>query len=99
MPTVTAFDFAGKKVDTAVPTPAAVSPCQLLLYQFKLCRSDDGFVVALHIILRDFTLVLLFLLGKEVHGVGFLQERIALVLLIGEDAANRSGIPFVLAAR
>ncbi len=31
------------------------------------------------VVLRDFTLVVLFLLGQEVHGVGLLEQGVALV--------------------
>ena len=82
-----------------MPTTAAFSALQFLLYQFKHLRLDDGFVVALHIVLRNFTLVDLFLFGEEIHRVAFLQEGITFVLLVGEDAANCSCVPFVLAAR
>src|SRR5699024_4437263 len=91
--------LAGEKVDTAVPAPTLLSTLQFLLNQFKHLRLNDSFVVALHIVLRDLALVDLFLLCEEVHRVALLQERIALVFLVGEDAANRSRIPFILAAR
>ena len=85
-------------MDTASSATLA-APLQFLLNQLEYLRADDGFVVTLHIILWDFTLVGFFLFGEEVHRVAFLQEGITFVLLVGEDAPNRSGIPFVLATR
>lgn len=77
----------------------AFSAGKLTLNQFEHLRLYDGFVVALHIVLRYLALVDLFLLGEEIHRVALLQKRIAFVFLIGEDAANSSRIPFILAAR
>ena len=68
-------------------------------YLLKYLRADDGFVIAFHIILRNFSLVDLFLLGEEVHRVGLLKKRVALVLLVGKNAANGPGIPFVFPTR
>ena len=78
---------------------AGFAAFQFPLYLLKYLRADDGFVVALHIILRNFTFIDLFLLGEEVHGVGFLKECIALVFFVGKDAVDCSGIPFLFTAR
>ena len=83
---------------TAVSAFTGFPAFQLPLYLLEHILADDGFVVVLNIVLRDFTLVDLFLFGEEVHRVGLLKECIALVLLVGEDAADGSGIPFFLAA-
>ena len=64
---------------TAVSTLAGFAAFQFTLHLFKHIRADDGFVVTLHIVLWDFTLVDLLLLGEEVYRVGFLKECIALV--------------------
>ena len=45
---------------------------QFPLYLFKHARADDGFMVAFHIVLRNFALIDFFLLGEKVYGVGFL---------------------------
>ena len=50
----------------------------------------------LHIILRDFPLVLLPLLREEVRRVLLLQERVPFVLLVGEDALYGTLVPVVL---
>ena len=81
-----------------MPTPTLLSTLQFLLNQFKDLRLNDGFMVSLHIILRNFAFVDLFLLCKKVDRVAFLQERIAFILFVGQDAPNCSGIPLVFAA-
>ena len=91
--------LTGEKMDAAVSPTAAFSTLQFLLNQLKHLRLDDGFVVALHIVLRNLSLVDLFLFGEEIHRVALLKKRIAFVFLIGEDAANSSCVPFILAAR
>lgn len=55
-------------------------------------------MVVLDIVLRDFALVGLFLLGQEVDREGLLQQRIALVLFVREDALDVTGVPVALAA-
>ena len=52
--------LAGEKVDTAVRAPTLLSALQFLLNQFKHLRLNDGLVISLHIVLRDFALVDLF---------------------------------------
>ena len=86
-------------MNAAVSSFALFPAFQFPLYLFEHIRADDGFVVAFHIVLRNFTLIDLFLLGEEVNRIGLLQERIALVFLIGKDAADGSGIPFIFATR
>lgn len=68
--------LAGEKVDTAVRAPTLLSALQFLLNQFKHLRLNDGLVISLHIVLRDFALVDLFLLGEEIIRIALLQERI-----------------------
>ena len=55
-------------------------------------------MVILDIVLRDFALVDFGLLCQEIHGVGLLQERIALVLFVAENTADGGNAPFILAA-
>ena len=59
-------------MDAAVPSFALFPSFQFPLYLLEHIRADDGFVVAFHIVLRDFTLIGLFLLGEEVNRVGLL---------------------------
>lgn len=86
-------------MDAAVSPTAAFSTLQFLLNQLKHLRLDDGFVVALHIVLRDLALVLFCFLLEEVHRELLLQERIAFVLFISKDAADGALAPDCLAAR
>lgn len=37
------------------------------------------------VVLRDLALIVLFLLGQEVHGVGLLEQGVALVLLVPQN--------------
>ncbi len=52
-------------MDAAVSPTAAFSTLQFLLNQLKHLRLDDGFVVALHIVLRNLSLVDLFFLVRK----------------------------------
>lgn len=52
-------------MDAAVPTTAAFSTLQFLLNQFKHLRLDDGFVIALHVVLRALALVYFFFLVRK----------------------------------
>lgn len=85
-------------MDSAVVLFALAAFCHFPLHHLEHFRVDDGFVVILDIVLRDFTLVDLGLLGQEIDGVAFLKERIALVLLIAEDTLDGGNVPFFLAA-
>ena len=85
-------------MDSAVVLFALAAFCHFPLHHLEHFRVDDGFVVILDIVLRDFTLVDLGLLGQEIDGVAFLKERIALVLLIAEDTLDGGNAPFFLAA-
>src|SRR5699024_2194885 len=80
--------LTGEKMDAAVSPTAAFSTLQFLLNQLKHLRLNDGFMVALHIVLRDLALVDLFLFGEEIHRVALLQERITFVLLVGENTTD-----------
>ena len=86
-------------MNSAVPSFALFPAFQFPLYLLEYIRADNGFMVAFHIVLRDFALIGLFLLGEEVNRVGLLQERNALVLLIGKDTADSSGIPLIFSTR
>ena len=56
-------------------------------------------MVILDIVLRNFTFVLLLLFGQKIDREPLLQERIALVLLIGQDAPDGRLIPDVFSGR
>ena len=95
---VGALDPAGENAD-ATPAVGAWTPCHHKgLHHLEGLPVDDGFVVIAHIVLRNLALVDLFLLGEEVDCVGLLQEGVALVLFVREDAADVACVPLRLAA-
>ena len=59
-------------MNPAVPSFALFPAFQFPLYLLENIRADYGLVVAFHIVLRDFTLIGLFLLGEEIYRVGLL---------------------------
>ena len=85
-------------MDSAVVLFALAALGHFPLHHLEHFRVDDGFMVVLDIVLRDFAFVDLGLLGQEIDGVAFLKERIAFVLLIAEDALDGGDAPFFLAA-
>ena len=68
-----AFDLGGKHTHAAVAVLILHPPRHLRLDIVEGGRIDDGFVVALHIVLRDLPLVFLEFLGEEVYGKPLLQ--------------------------
>ena len=56
-------------------------------------------MVVSDVVLWDFALIGLFLFRQEIHGVCLLEQRIALVLLVRQDAPDVAGVPMVLPAR
>lgn len=51
---------------SAVPSAEALSPCHLKLYQLPILRRDDGIVGMLYVVLRNFAVVFLHLVLKEI---------------------------------
>lgn len=99
VPALTTFDFAGEKMYSAVPVPAFDSTLHLHLHKLEGFRLDDGLVIILDIILRDFVLVNLRLFGQVVGGVGLLQQGITLVFFIAEYAFYGRNAPLLFTAR
>ena len=93
---VAALDLAGENTDRALAVPALFAGGHQGLHHLEGLRIDNGLVVVLDVVLRDFALVGLFLLGQEVDREGLLQQRIALVLFVCEAALDVAGIPVVL---
>ena len=85
-------------MNSAVVLFALAALGHFLLHHLEHFRGDDGFMVILDIVLRDFSLVDLGLLGQEIDGVTFLKECIAFVLLVTEDTFDGGDAPFFLAA-
>lgn len=82
-------------MDSAVVLFALAALGHFPLHHLKHFRVDDGFMVILDVVLRDFAFVDL---GQEIDGVAFLKERIAFVLLIAEDTFDGGDAPFLLVA-
>ncbi len=93
-----AADFAGEGVNAAVVLLALAALGHLPLNHVELLRRDDRLVVSLHVVLRDLALVLLLLLRQVIDREALLQQGIAFVLLVREDAPDRGDAPLVLAA-
>ena len=86
-------------MQAARKTPIRLAGFQLVLYEVEKLRFDNGRMAVRHIILRHFALVDLLLFGEEIHREFLLQERVALVLFVGEDALHHLGPPHLFAAR
>ncbi len=93
-----AADFAGEDVYAAVVHDAVAALLHLALDQVEGLRCDDRFMVAFHVVLRDFALVDLRLFREVVDCVGFLQQGVALVFLVSEDGLDGTDAPVILAA-
>ena len=90
---VAALDLAGEDTDRALAVPAFGAGGHQGLHHLEGLWIDNGLMIVFDIVLRDFALVGLFLLGQEVDREGLLQQRIALVLFVREDALDRFGPP------
>ena len=66
--------------------PGLLPSRQLILCHIEYFRLDDGRVAVLNVILRYFSFVYLHLFCEKVRAESLLQQRVALVLLIGEYA-------------
>lgn len=84
-----AFDFAGEDGYPAVAILSFPAPFNFFLQPVKHLRADDSFMVMLHIVLRDFSFVIPDFLSQKVHSEALLQQSIAFVLFIGQDAFDR----------
>lgn len=94
-----ALDFAGEDGYAAVTSPAFTPPLDFFLHPVEDLRADDGFVVIFHIVLRHFPFICFRFFGQEVDGEPLLQQGIALVFLICQDAFRCSRIPVFLFCR
>lgn len=74
-------------------------PLDFFLHPVEDLRADDGFVVIFHIVLRHFPFIRFRFFGQEVDGEPLLQQGIALVFLIRQDALYRPRIPAFLFRR
>ena len=56
-------------------------------------------MVIFHIVLREYAAIDHLLFREKIHGIAFLHEGVALVLFVGQDAANRALVPYFFLAR
>lgn len=94
-----ALDFAGEDGYAAVTFFPFTPPLDFLLYPIEYLRADDSFMVMFHIVLRHFPFIRFHFFGQEVDGKPLLQQDIALVFLIRQDALYRPRIPAFLFRR
>ena len=85
-------------MDAAVVLPAFAALLHLPLNHLEGIRVDDGLMVVLHIVLRDFALIDFLFLCQVIDGIGLLKESAALVFLVRQDAFDRRGIPLGLSS-
>ena len=69
------------------------STLQFQLHFLVNLVADNGRVAVFDVVLRHLALVDLHLLCEEIRAEGLLQQRVALVFFVGEDAQNGSGLP------
>ena len=95
---VAAYQPGGEEATAAILPTDGLSAGELPLYHIPFAGRNDRRVAVLHIVLRNLALVFLHPFGEEVHGKGFLEESIALVLLVGEDTLHCTSLPVLFAS-
>ena len=92
--TVTAYDAGSKTAFAAVASFQAPSPSQLHLRQIEHFCADDSRMTVLRVILWDFAAVVYYKgLLNVIRAVGLLQDGVALIFFVGQDALNRRRAP------
>ena len=84
-------DFPGEGSLPGCGAPARGGGSQFCLDEVPHGWGDDQLVVAGDVVLGHFAFVLDLLLGEEIRDVGLLQQGVAFVFLVGEDAAHLAG--------
>ena len=91
---ITAYDTRGKTAFAAVASFQTSAPFQLHLRQIEHLRADDCRMAVLSIILGNLAAVVYYKGFLDViRAVGLLQDSIALVFFVGQDALNRRRTP------
>ena len=94
-----AAENPSRKAARAIVLAARLPPAlDLFLHHAEHLIGHNSRMAVLDVILRYLALVDLHFLGEEVRTEGLLQERVALVFLIGEDAQYSSRLPRFLAS-
>ena len=92
-PAAAAENSPGEAMLAVVLAAQFSSPLQFQLHFLINLIAHDGRMAVLNVVLRHLALVDLHLLGQEIRAEGLLQQCVALVLFIGKDAQNGSGLP------
>ena len=66
---------------------------KLCLHGLEHFRRNDSGMTIFNVILRNLALVHLHFLGQEIRAEGLLQDGVALVFLVGQNAFHRFGPP------
>ncbi len=81
---------------SAVPSTEGFSSCHLKLHQFPILRWDDSIVGMLDVVLRNFAVVFLHLVLKEVYRKLLLKEGCTFVLFVCKDTLYNGRPPVCL---
>ena len=92
-PAAAAVNSAGEAVLAVVLTAQFPSTLQFQLHFLVNLVAHDGRVTVFDVVLRHLALVDLHLLCEEIRAEGLLQQCVALVFFVGEDAQNGSWLP------
>ena len=85
---VSAEDLGSEHARSAVASTDCLAPGHFGLHHVELGSVDDGGMAVLNVVAGDFAFVLLLCLGQKVNGETLLQQGIAFVLFIRQDAEN-----------
>ena len=77
-----AVNGAGEHPNSTVTICTRLTKRKLTLHHVEYFRSNDGLMVPFDVVLLDFAVVAALLLGQEIHCIGFLQQRVTLVLFV-----------------
>lgn len=67
------LDFTGENGYPTVAFFPFMPPLNFFLHPVKYLRTDDGFIVIFHIVLRYFSFILLLFLGQKIDSKAFLE--------------------------
>ena len=89
----------GKQAPGAGVAASALSTLHFQLHQIEYLPADNPRMAVLHKELRRLALVDFGGFGKKIHREGLLQQRVALVFLVGQNGFHRAARPPLLSAR
>ena len=88
-----AKDTSRKAMRRVIATARFLSLGKLCLYSLEHFPRNDGRMTMLDVVLRHLAFVYLHFLGQEIRAEGLLQDGVALVFLVGQNAFHRFGPP------